>query len=725
MIKWTRRAFIATLVAESLATAVIGWAAIPQRVAPPPRPCGTQSDILVRSDPTLAPVRPADCGIVTQTPPEFTWPPQDGTHSYVVSLVHPDGHQETRTTPENWLVWDKALEPGEYRWIVQVKGGEKSQPRRFTISRDAVAFVVPGDDDALARARKLQHPRTWADDDSSPIEALKSERARAFANLLDEVEGKMQVEVQPEPTAESLNANYEDTVAEQKRTLAAALAWAVTKQRRYGQDAARRLVAQARWSAKGPISYKNNDTASRTVAWTLALGYDWTRDYLDAEQRAVVLAAIRARMNDMVQQIVARNDISRYPYDSHGNMTLTISAAISALMVGDIADADEWFRRTVRPAVVWTSPWGGSDGGFANGTMQGQWDTGANLLAWYVLRNAAGVDMARKDWVRNHARYLAYFVPPGAPAGLFGDGQEQRAEEMRSRVGKALAAFSPTPIGNWYARQLSGEDSSRLELLLAPRDRAVNASLPAGTPNDAVFPSIGWVAMHSDLADPKRASVYFKSSPYGSYNHSHADQNSFVIDYKGERLAIDSGYYDDYGTPHWRDWYKQTRAANAITFDGGQGQGIDGRQYSGEITRFESDDQHAIAVGHAEKAYGGALTKAERTIAFQRPNVVVVRDVLASPTPHTWEWNLHAVDKMKAYSDRKVAVTKGNATMCVEMLEGPDVAFSQTDQFTVPPGRSSMSKSHPNQWHGVFATREKSPTAEFVTRMTLGSDCSA
>jgi hypothetical protein len=62
--------------------------------------------------------------------------------------------------------------------------------------------------------------------------------------------------------------------------------------------------------------------------------------------------------------------------------------------------------------------------------------------------------------------------------------------------------------------------------------------------------------------------------------------------------------------------------------------------------------------------------------------------------------------------------------MCVEMLEGPEVAFSQTDQFTVPPGRSSMSKSHPNQWHGVFATKEKSQAAEFVTRLTLGSNCS-
>ena len=39
--------------------------------------------------------------------------------------------------------------------------------------------------------------------------------------------------------------------------------------------------------------------------------------------------------------------------------------------------------------------------------------------------------------------------------------------------------------------------------------------------------------MHSSLSDPNRLSIFFKSSPYGSYNHSHADQNSFVIHHRG------------------------------------------------------------------------------------------------------------------------------------------------------------------------------------------------
>ena len=228
----SKKNVVALALAMPTLTAVIAWAAIPQAVDGTPRPCGTQADILVRSDPTLAPVRPADCAVVTQTPPELTWPPQDGRHTYVVSLTHPGGRTEKRTTQENWIVWDRALPPGEYQWQVRVKDGESGAPRRFTIAANAASFIVPGDEAALARARQLAHPRSWPKDDSSPIAALKAERARAFAALLDEVEGKMASEVQAEPKAESMNANYDDAVAEQKRTLTAALASAATRQPR-------------------------------------------------------------------------------------------------------------------------------------------------------------------------------------------------------------------------------------------------------------------------------------------------------------------------------------------------------------------------------------------------------------------------------------------------------------------------------------------------------------
>jgi uncharacterized protein DUF4962/heparinase II/III-like protein len=688
--------------------------------------CGAQQDFLVRSDPLLAPVRPTDCLTLTQSPPEFTWPAQGGNtrFTYTLALTHPDGHTETRATTQNWLAWDKVLPPGDYTWTLKsAPNHEVGQPRRFTIAPNAIPFLLPTDEALLRQARSTPRPRSWPGGRASPLLATRAERAVAFARLLEEVDGKMHLPVEAEPKAGSKNANYDATVNEQKRTLNSALAWAATRQGKYGDDGVRRLMAMAAWNVSGPISFRNNDMASRNVAWTLALGYDWMHDRLTAEQKAAILETIRMRTRDMYNEYIATGEITKSPYDSHGNLTLTIMAAIAALVAGDIPDADKWLVATGPMAIAWTSPWGNGDGGFGNGTTQGLWDTGSNLLAWYVLKNATGIDVAKKEWVRNHSRYLAYFIPPATAGGAFGDGHEQDHEELQARVGKALAAFSPTPLARWYASQLKGEDTARLELLLAPRPERGAAPFPPDTPSSAYFPSIGWVAMHSSLADPLRTSVYFKSSPYGSYNHSHADQNSFVINHRGERLAIASGYYDDYRTPHWSNWYKQTRAKNAITFDGGVGQGHDGKQYYGEITRFESRDTFDYAVGHAQKAYAGMLTRAQRSLVYLKPGVVLVYDHLSAPMPRLFEWNIHALHKMQKFSETRISIVSGKAHMCVEMLASPAVAFNQHDRFPTPPQRNSMADKTPNQWHGAFAMTSKATDAEFVALLRIGAEC--
>jgi hypothetical protein len=672
--------------------------------------CPAHTDFLVRSDPTLAPVRPYDCASVSQSPPEFTWPPQNGKNAYTLSLTVPDGHSESRSTVRNFLLWDRVLPAGDYSWQLEVSGDnrEKSAARRFTIARDAVPFVVPAFGAMLAQARATRRPRTFAQDPSG-----RDNRA-----LLAEVDGSISKALIAEPRSSSVGGNYDESVNAQKRALAAAYAWAATRDPRYGSEAVRHLVAQAQWDPAGPTGYRANDMANRTVAWTLALGYDWVSDRLDAPQKAAVLRSIRARTQPMFEDILPR--VSSYPYDSHGNVTLNIVAAIGVLMAGDIPEADAWLREAVPAAVAWTSPWGWQDGGFANGTEQMFWDTGSNLLAWVVMRNAAGLDLAKKEWVRNHARFMAYFVPPGAPSGNFGDGQELATPELWARISKGFTRFAPTPIGRWYAAQGSGEDTSRMELLLAPKGDGERAPFPTGTPNSAWFPSVGWAAMHSDLADPLRTSVFFKSSPYGSYNHSHADQNSFVVNDKGRRLAIASGYYDDYNSRHWIQWYKQTRAANAITFDGGAGQGHNDKRFSGAITRFASGSGFDVVTGRAEAAYDGALTRAERTLVYLRPDVIVVHDSLASSRPRSWEWNIHALNRMTVVGPRRVLLRNAPAQMCVEMVLAPEVAFRQFDDFAAPPSGKNM----PNQWHGVFASATRSAAAEFIAVMRVGSDCS-
>ena len=133
-------------------------------------------------------MRPADCGTTAQTPPEFTWPPRKGDESYQVIVKFPDGRAESRTTTRNWLLWDAQLPPGTYTWQVRVRGvdNDTSEPRRFTITPDAVPFVVPGPGTILVRARSAPRPRTWAGENTT-LRALKNERAKGFKSLVENV----------------------------------------------------------------------------------------------------------------------------------------------------------------------------------------------------------------------------------------------------------------------------------------------------------------------------------------------------------------------------------------------------------------------------------------------------------------------------------------------------------------------------------------------------------
>jgi hypothetical protein len=549
-----------------------------------------------------------------------------------------------------------------------------------------------------------------------------NQRQAALSSLYSEVDAALGAPVQPEPVSTaSLSTISAQTFGECQRMLDSALAWLVTGNQAYFADALRRAQNLASWDPHGSTAYASADQVSRAVAGTLTLVYDWLFPWLAADQKSLLLGSILARGADMYNDIIgSRSRLAVYPYDSHGNVTLLYLAAMSVLLAGDVSQAQTGLRDALPLALHWTSPWGVEDGGFGNGTAYATWTTGDSLLAWYSLRWAAGIDLAQKAWVRNYANFLAYFIPPGTPAGVFGDGAETMLSENWARFGKAYTLFAPSPLGRWYASQLSGEDPTQLEILLAPPADSSPAPYPAGTPDSALFPSIGWAAMHSSLQDPARVSVYFKSSPYGSYNHSHADQNSFVVNAGGQRLAIESGYYDDYMTPHWWQWYKQTRAQNAITFDGGQGQAVyeeGGVLGPGVITAYTHQAGYDIVTGDATQAYGGALTRAQRSLVYLRPNLILVYDALASGAPRQWEWNIHALNAISVVSNQQISIQNNGQSLCVDMLAGPAVQFTQTSLFTADPEDGF---AWTPQWHGAFVSTSPSASTEFVALLRVG-----
>ncbi|MBE2260095.1 MAG: heparinase II/III family protein [Rhodobacteraceae bacterium] len=583
----------------------------------------------------------------------------------------------------------------------------------------------------LSKVVSAPHPRTVRPSPlpTSTLQLLTDQVAKnAQAALMSEPDLALLTSSSSADAARASNKIAGAVNNETERLLAAAYHWVLTGDGISKADAQRRALHLSGWSPRGVTGVWYQDQAARSIAWSLALAYDWLYSQWSSEEKQLLLNAIRPRVEDMLGKPVSGyptgwagldggGKLDRSPYDSHGVTTIARLAVICSALAGNGQVFDHCYREVLPRYTTRPIPWGGNDGGFANGTAYAHWGVfSTHFAVWDLLKPAIGTDLWHTKWAQNHLNFLAYFLPPGSPSGLFGDGAEGRWGAIWAAQAKVYASHYSSPLADWYARNQFGEDSVSFPMLISPRRQwdSVFAKIPPGTPNSTHIPSIGWVAMHSDLGDRARTSIYFKSSPFGSFNHSHADQNSFVINARGRSLAIDSGYYDYYGSPHWANWYKQTRAHNAITFDGGKGQLHDTLGAKGRIIRFEHTFNHDVATGDATVAYGGALTQALRSLIYARPNLLLVVDSLVSETARVWEWNVHALKKMALSSGHELEIEHEGVRLCVRMLDAPAGSFSQDDHFTAQP-----EGNYSPQWHARYASFQKSKEASFVALLDI------
>ncbi len=421
-----------------------------------------------------------------------------------------------------------------------------------------------------------------------------------------------------------------------------AVAWYMTKDSWFLGE------MHARMNLFGPAALNRSCTGdvseTRDYAWYFALAYDFAYAGMTAADRQLVKDVITSCGNAGLAKV--SDTVKAYP--ENGIAFNALGKFVGALLIvrGETPAINAWLRTALPVYVASVSPWGGDDGGFANGSSYAEWDAGESMVMWDLIERVLNVPFYKKPWLTEFARFIAYALPPGTPVGVFGDGAELNRTEDWARFGKAIMNRSDTTLSHWYVKQETGEDYARLHIILSPREYGSVVTLPSTQPLGAYFPVVGWAAMHSSLTDRLRTSVFFKSSPFGSVNHSHADQNAFVMYSKGKVLAMDSGYYDYYNSPHWRDYYKQTKAHNAITFNGGYGQslgatGLGERSASGKLTKFLQSPAYDITTGDATAAYAGQLTQAKRTLVFIRPSTLVTVDQLNSLTARKYEYNLH------------------------------------------------------------------------------------
>jgi len=237
------------------------------------------------------------------------------------------------------------------------------------------------------------------------------------------------------------------------------------------------------------------------------------------------------------------------------------------------------------------------------------------------------------------------------------------------------------------------------------------------------FRGYGVVGMHTKLAEtPDNLMLAFRSSPYGSFNHAHADQNSFNILFGGERLFCNSGYYIAYGDEHFQGWYKHSRGHNTVLIDD-KGQVLGRTEAYGWLCRYLHGQQITYCLGDASNAYSGTgLTRFRRHILFLRPSTVIIYDELEADHPAKWSWLLHSPNEISAEAaNNRLLASVETARAQVDLYGSVPLSFEVNNRFDPPALNWRRRKTtngklleYPNQWHGTVASTTKTAKMRYL-----------
>jgi hypothetical protein len=461
--------------------------------------------------------------------------------------------------------------------------------------------------------------------------------------------------------------NQISTVAE-----TATLLWLVTGEPRYRDHAKKIVLDVVAWDQDGVSNIYYNDEAHFRLWRKLPAVYDQLRETFTAAEREHILASFRERGKRSVAWIkesgieeVRRNSLERSP-SSHPVRFMAMTGIAGLALWDDLPEAREWYQFVYEWYRDVFTPWGGDDGGWAEGPAywRGVYEH-ANFQDALLL---IGDPLAyQSPFWRETGYFQVYFVQPYFSTN-FGDLSNAGKFDLEPGVASFLSHLARVQQNGYFKsyvglyedeRPLPKDESLKDLIRLYPtitehwlRDfLGAQFEDPAPQPLSELppyrfFEDVGWVSFHSALGNPANdIQVSFKSSPYGSFSHSHADQNAFILNAFGENLAINSGYREYHRSPHHAFYTRETRSKNAILIDH-RGQEVQSKASTGEIVHFETGDRYAWAAGEAAPAYqllqnNLNLETVRRDLVFVDQRYLVVRDRIVANKPFQTSWLMH------------------------------------------------------------------------------------
>jgi len=677
--------------------------------------------------------RPAAGAVSQVNPPSFSWRPQKET-TWEIECARDTRFKKVEYRAKNLKFTvhcpPRVFKPGSYRW--HYRGKDKngrytnwSQPRKFTIAGNAAVMPLPARKELISRIPE-SHPRLFMRPENlGRLRKLAlGKMKQEYNKLVKECERLL---ARP-PSTEEPSKYPKDIVRGSEhwreiwwgnrtytiRALNGAATLAFTRllggQEKYGLEAKRILLECARWDPKGSTGYRYNDEAGMPYNYYFSRTYTFVNDLLSEQEKKICREVMEVRGDEMYRHLCPRH-LWR-PYGSHANRAWHFLGEVGIAFLGEVEGAEDWVWFAANVFFNVYPAWCDNDGGWHEGVSY--WSSYIGRFTWWadVMREAMGINAYEKPFFSSVGYYAMYLMPPGKRGGGFGDLTARRTSERNVPLMSTFAAQAQNGHWQWYVEQLGGPENAggyigfiRGEL---PKVQAVP---PDELPASRLFRGTGQAYLNTNLTDAGNSvQIVFKSSPFGTQSHGYEANNSFLLWGYGKRLLIRTGLRDSYGSKHHRNWMWSTRSVNNITVNG-NGQGKRTSKAQGEIVAFKTTPSIDIVVGEAGQAYEPALERFTRSIIFVKPELVIVYDRLESKEPATYEYWLHAINKIDVDDQHNIRVRNEDIVCDIDFLAPSGLTFSQTDQYDPNP----RPRIKLREWHLTATTEGKKKRMEFVT----------
>lgn len=342
------------------------------------------------------------------------------------------------------------LAPGTWYWqygYVTDGKTEWSDTLQFTVKNNPRKFCPPALD-AVLKNLPAHHPRVWLDRDewdgfikrsegkterktylkradkvlATPMKSVNDINSDLAKGLTNEVQKNAMLTRESRRIIDSEEANTDVLIR----------AYLLTKDRRYADEAVKRVKEMATWGDNKNVVGDFNEA---TLLSLCSMAYDALYDVLDDATRKFLLNEIKEFGNSMYMHDI--NRLENHIADNHvWQMTFRILTMAAFTVYGELPEADAWTDYCYN---LWLARFPGlnKDGAWHNGDSYFHVNIRTLVEVPYFYTRLTGFNYFSDPWYQGNALYVIYQQPPFSKSGGNGSSHQKILTPSGTRVGYA------------------------------------------------------------------------------------------------------------------------------------------------------------------------------------------------------------------------------------------------------------------------------------------------